>query len=174
MTTILTPAQTCGPLFGFALIPKGITQSVDENDPRAIVLEGEVLDGEGNHIAMGGFVEFWSNEQATRVRTIDGRFRTVIVRPAPLALPDGSVLAPHLNIAVFSRGLARQLVTKMYFPDEAAANQADPLLQAVGPQRRSRLIAAADDGTGRLRFNIKLQGEDESVFFALDAEHAPS
>ncbi len=169
MTTILTPAQTCGPLFGFALIPKGITQSVEESDPRAIVLEGQVLDGEGKHISYGGFIEFWSNEQATRVRTLDGAFRTVIVKPAPVALPDGRVLAPHLNIAVFARGLSRQLVTKMYFPDEEAGNQADPLLAQIEPQRRARMLARAGATPGALHFDIKLQGEDESVFFSLEA-----
>ena len=168
MTTILTPAQTCGPLFGFALIPKGITQSVEESDPRAIVLEGQVLDGEGNHISYGGFIEFWSNEQATRVRTLDGAFRTVIVKPAPVVLPDGRVLAPHLNIAVFSRGLTRPLVTKMYFPDEQAGNQADPILQQIEPQRRERMLAGAGARPGALHFDIKLQGEDESVFFSLE------
>lgn len=168
MTTILTPSQTCGPLFGFALIPQGITQSVDETDPSAIVLEGRVLDGAGEHISYGAFLEFWSNEQATRVRTLDGAFRTVIRKPAPVTLPDGSVLAPHLTIGIFTRGLSRHLLTKMYFPDESAYNEVDPILSQLAPQRRKPLLARAGATPGSLHFDIRLQGDDEAVFFSPD------
>lgn len=167
MTTLLTPAQTCGPLFGFAMIPKGITQSVSEDDPRALVIEGSVLDGEGQHVSYGAFIEFWSNEQATRVRTLEGRFRTVVTKPAPVVLPDGRVLAPHLSIAIFTRGLSRQLITKMYFPDEAVANANDPLVAKVPADQRSRLVAQVGELPRHLHFNIKLQGDDESVFFSV-------
>ena len=73
--------------------------------------------------------------------------------------------APHLEVAVFARGLLRHLLTRIYFPDEEAANAADPALQAVEPERRHTLVARDDNGV--LRFDVRLQGEEETVFFAL-------
>ena len=73
--------------------------------------------------------------------------------------------APHLNVTVFARGLLRHLVTRMYFPDEPAANSADPVLKVVEPKRRSTLVAREDGGV--LRFDIHLQGERETVFFVI-------
>ena len=66
---------------------------------------------------------------------------------------------------MFARGLLDRVVTRIYFPDEEAANAADPVLSALpDPGRRDTLIAAAD-GAGRFRFDIRLQGERETVFF---------
>jgi protocatechuate 3,4-dioxygenase alpha subunit len=53
----------------------------------------------------------------------------------------------------------------MYFPDEHEANDADPVLSAVDPARRRTLVAVEDDDG--LRFDVHLQGADETVFFAL-------
>jgi protocatechuate 3,4-dioxygenase alpha subunit len=66
---------------------------------------------------------------------------------------------------VFARGLLKHLVTRMYFPDEVSANSADPLLSSLEPADRETLIAAVEDGG--LRFDIYLQGEKQTVFFAL-------
>ena len=72
--------------------------------------------------------------------------------------------APHFAVSVFARGLLGRLVTRCYFPDEPA-NATDPVLAAIAPERRGTLIAASDsDG---LRFDVCLQGERETVFFAL-------
>jgi protocatechuate 3,4-dioxygenase beta subunit len=66
---------------------------------------------------------------------------------------------------VFARGLLKRLATRMYFPDEAEANEADPVLSALEPNERATLIAVPErDG---LRFDIHLQGDDETTFFAL-------
>jgi protocatechuate 3,4-dioxygenase alpha subunit len=73
--------------------------------------------------------------------------------------------APHLNVTVFARGLLRHLATRMYFPDEDAANASDRVLNEVDPNRRGTLIAQSDGGV--LRFDIRLQGESETVFFQL-------
>jgi protocatechuate 3,4-dioxygenase alpha subunit len=74
--------------------------------------------------------------------------------------------SPHLAVLIFARGLMRHLITRMYFPDEAA-NVSDTLLQMVPVDRRHTLIAHADGRMGRaFEWNVVLQGPDETVFFA--------
>ena len=163
---ILTPSQTIGPLFGFALLPKGITETIDPSDAEAVVIEGALLDGNGQHLRFEVMLEFWSEGQACRVRTIDGRFRAVLRRPQPELGGDGSEWAPHLNVNVFARGLNRHVVTRVYFPDEPR-NAADPVLQQVAPERRQTLIARPGAEPRHFDFDIHLQGEQETVFFRL-------
>ena len=103
--------------------------------------------------------------RATRARTdADGRYSVVVRKPEPTPTPDGAVAAPHLNVTVFARGLLKQLLTRVYFPDETAANAADPILELVPPGDRDLLIAKPEGEL--LRFDIRLQGEDETPFFA--------
>ena len=74
--------------------------------------------------------------------------------------------APHLSILVFARGLLKPLLTRMYFPDEEAANAADPVLLGIDdPTEAATLVAHADDDG--LRFDIHLQGDAQTAFFAL-------
>jgi protocatechuate 3,4-dioxygenase alpha subunit len=80
------------------------------------------------------------------------------------------VRAPHLNVTIFARGLLRHLATFVYFPDEEDANLADPVLELLEPKARSTLIAGRDGGV--LRFDVRLQGEGETVFFATKPTHA--
>jgi protocatechuate 3,4-dioxygenase alpha subunit len=77
--------------------------------------------------------------------------------------PQGRVQAPHLVVAIFMRGLLKQLLTRVYFPDEAA-NAEDPVLALV-PAPRRRTLIAAKRGDGVLEWNVALQGTDETVFF---------
>ena len=68
-------------------------------------------------------------------------------------------------MSVFARGLLDRVVTRVYFADEAAANEVDPVLALVDPKRRGTLIAEpTDDG---YRLDIRLQGEGETVFFSI-------
>lgn len=167
--TIITPFQTCGPLFGFALLPEGVNQSAEQGAADSITLEGVICDGEGEHIGHGAFVEFWSQGQATRSRTLDGRYRVTMKRPvADPAMPTGQP-APCLNVLIFTRGLARPLMTRIYLPDQVAENQADPVLGMVDPAHRDRLVASPGDRAGHFRHDIYLQGPKESVFFAVQA-----
>jgi protocatechuate 3,4-dioxygenase alpha subunit len=95
----------------------------------------------------------------------DGCYEIVTVKPGPLPAPGGGAQAPHIDVVVFARGLLDRLITRCYFPDETAANDADPALAALPPGRRATLVAAPVDGG--LRFDIRLQGPDETVFFDL-------
>ena len=145
----------------------GDANAVDPGAPGALRIEGQVLDGAGDPVP-DALVEAWQADAFARCRTDgEGAFHFVMLKPGPVAAPDGRTQAPHLNVTVFARGLLRQLVTRLYFPDEAAANADDPVLNLVGdPEARSTLLAA-NDGVGKLRYDIHLQGDRETVFFAI-------
>ena len=80
--------------------------------------------------------------------------------------PDGKPQAPHILLAIFARGMLLHLYTRIYFDGEAA-NSADPVLALVPADRRGTLIAAREAGIGGAvyRFDIRLQGDSETVFF---------
>ncbi len=88
------------------------------------------------------------------------------VRPGPLPCPAGGTEAPHLDVSVFARGLLDRVVTRIYFADEHQANAADPVLSAIAePGRRETLLAVPSGEAGEFRFDIRLRGERETVFF---------
>jgi protocatechuate 3,4-dioxygenase, alpha subunit len=156
----LTPSQTVGPFFGFALPYAGDHQLAAPNSAGILRVEGQVLDGEGDPIP-DALIEIWQEGMFGRCGTDpEGAFRFLVVRPKAQ-----SGQAPHLNVTVFARGLLRHLSTRLYFPDEAQANAADPVLALVPEGRRETLIAR-DEG-GVLRFDIRLQGDGETAFFAV-------
>jgi protocatechuate 3,4-dioxygenase, alpha subunit len=157
---IPTPSQTVGPFFGFALPFPSDADAVQPGSPGAIRIEGQLLDGEGEPVP-GGILEAWHADQFARCRTDqEGAFHFTVRKPQ-----RGPEQAPHLNVAVFSRGLLRHLMTRIYFPDEEEANTTDPVLQRVDQERRATLVARYDGGA--LHFDVRLQGENETVFFAI-------
>ena len=87
------------------------------------------------------------------------------VKPGAVAMPDGGLQAPHLNLVVMARGLLTHLYTRVYFPGDESAQNADPVLACVPAERRATLLARPDGDAHR--FDIHLQGEHETVFFAL-------
>jgi protocatechuate 3,4-dioxygenase, alpha subunit len=93
----------------------------------------------------------------------DGSFRFKTIKPGRVPAPDGTLQAPHIAVSVFTRGLLRRLVTRIYFPDEAS-NAEDFALKLVEAGRRHTLIAKKLRD-GRLEWNVVLQGADETVFF---------
>ena len=118
-------------------------------EPDAIRVEGQLLDGAGEPVS-DALLEASQGGQFARCRTDgEGAFHFVIAKPD----------AGFLDIALFARGLLRHLNTRMYFPD---AN--DMVLSAVDAARRHTVVARREGGV--LRFDIRLQGEDETVFFA--------
>ena len=164
MTIRPTPSQTAGPFFSFALLDGFFgNELVPPDTPGAIRIRGQLLDGVGEPVP-DAMVELW-NGSFGRSGTDDGWFEFVALKPEPTQTADGRLQAPHLEVCVFSRGLLRQLVTRMYFPDEEAANANDPLLAGLEPGARADLVAREADGG--LRFDIRLQGDRQTTFFAL-------
>ena len=184
----LTPSQTSGPYLEIGLMGGPITNRlVDESDPRALRISGVLVDGAGDPVP-DGLVEIWQANAAGRYAhpaddreeiplesgftgfgrsgTVDGgRFEFVTVKPGRVPWVDGRLQAPHLLVGVFARGLLKRVATRMYFPDEEAANAEDPVLLALEPEERATLAARAEDGG--LRFDIVLQGAGETTFFAV-------
>ncbi|EBA18731.1 protocatechuate 3,4-dioxygenase alpha subunit [Roseobacter sp. SK209-2-6] len=90
------------------------------------------------------------------------------IKPGPVMGRNGQMMAPHINLWIVARGINTGLNTRIYFDDEAAANAKDPVINLVEwERRRATLIAKRSDQEGQLlyRFDIRLQGEDETVFF---------
>jgi protocatechuate 3,4-dioxygenase alpha subunit len=166
MSEIPSPSQTMGPLYGFALMFEGSHEAVAPDSPGAVRIEGLILDGDAVPLSWPeGFIEVWEGDQWARARTDDdGRYSVVVRKPEARPTPDGALEAPHLNVTVFARGLLKQVLTRVYFPDETAANAHDPILQLVPEDDRDLLIATREGEM--LRFDIRLQGENETPFFA--------
>jgi protocatechuate 3,4-dioxygenase alpha subunit len=156
-----TPSQTVGPYFTIGLARRTENELVAPGDPGAVRLRGRLLDGAGTPLP-DGLVEVWDRTGRRWGRTgtdADGGFVFTLAKPAAV---NGD--APRLDVYVFARGLLRHQLTRIYFPDETDANAADPVLAALPTDRRETLVAAADDDGG-LRLDIRLQGDDQTVFF---------
>lgn len=156
-----TPSQTVGPYYAIGLSRLPQNELADRRDPAAVRLIGQLMDGQGDPIS-DGMIEAWDPAGMRWGRSGtdgDGRFSFVVTKPA--ALPGG---APRLDIFVFARGLLRHQLTRVYFPDEAEANAVDPVLSGLDEAARSTLIAEQEDGA--LRFDIRMQGDRATVFFA--------
>jgi protocatechuate 3,4-dioxygenase alpha subunit len=173
---MLTPSQTVGPFFSHALPWPDGPHVVAADAPGACWLRGVVLDGAGQPVP-DALVESWQADPAGgpagggfrgfgRCPTDDaGRWAIRTVKPGRVPAPDGRPQAPHLDLSIFARGLLNRVVTRVYFADEAPANAEDPVLAALPEPLRATLLARpADDGYA---FDIRLQGEHETVFFAV-------
>jgi protocatechuate 3,4-dioxygenase, alpha subunit len=183
----LTPSQTIGPFFHPALLHEGWNDLTAHGATgERVVIEGRVVDGAGAPVD-DAMIEIWQANASGRydhpddrqerpadsnfhgfgrVGTgKDGSFRFCTIKPGSVPGRDDAVQAPHINVTIFARGLLKQLVTRIYFPDEPL-NAGDPLLSALPPDSRATLIARpSGSGAERaLRFDIVLQGEDETVF----------
>jgi protocatechuate 3,4-dioxygenase alpha subunit len=190
VTLGITPSQTVGPFLAIGLPWPDGPFVVPEQTPGAIVISGRVLDGSGQPVP-DALVETWQADPGSRFdhpddprgraapvtagfrgfgrcpTGPDGQYRIVTQRPGPLPSLDGGWEAPHLDVSVFARGLLDRVVTRIYFSDEADANGADPVLAAIADDdRRATLIAAEVPGQpGQFTFDVRLQGERETVFF---------
>lgn len=156
-----TPSQTVGPFYAIGLCRREHNQLVAPDDAAAVHISGLLLDGAGEPIP-DGLVELWSAPARAWGRCgtdPDGSFDFVLAKPQTA---DGE--APRYDVYVFARGLLRHQRTRLYFPDEEQANAGDPVLSALAPAERATLVARAD-GNG-LRFDIRMQGESQTVFFA--------
>jgi protocatechuate 3,4-dioxygenase alpha subunit len=189
---IPTPSQTVGPFFHLGL-DRPEWSDLTRGNPKGerIVVAGRVLDGDRAPVP-DALIELWQANAAGRYNhpddpqtdkpldpgfrgygrsatDADGNFRFVTIRPGPVPGRGNTLQAPHLNLAIFGRGLLKQLFTRVYFAD-AAENAADPLLLAIDDpaQRRTLLATRQDDGPPpTYRFDIVLQGAGETVFLDL-------
>jgi len=187
MSLHATTSQTVGPFFkiGFSWLYRDNLAGPGVSGER-VEISGRIVDGDGQPVP-DGVIEIWqanSNgkylhpddaqkkpiEQGFtgfgRIPTDDeGRFHFTTIKPGRVPGPDGNLQSPHLAVSVFTRGLLRRLVTRIYFPDEPGNNQ-DFALNLVEASRRGTLIAKKIDGRpGALEWNVILQGPGETVFF---------
>lgn len=191
MSSRQTPSQTLGPFFAFGLTAAQYgypgaqiadSDLADDAVPGArIIVTGRILDGDGAPIP-DALVEIWQADSSGRYPHTGGsnlgfrgfgrqgtgidaenRFRFRTVKPGTIDAGQ----APHINVIVAMRGLLSHVYTRIYFADEAAANARDPVLALVPPERRGTLIAAREivEGETVYRFDIRMQGENETVFF---------
>ena len=184
-----TPSQTVGPFYAIGLtrIAMNVMATASTQGQR-IRIEGQVLDGDGAVIP-DVMVEIWQANSCGRYNHPDdkqekpldptftgwGRSGTdercfysfETIKPGPVPGSDDSVQAPHVNVTVFARGMLVHAFTRIYFSDEPM-NESDPVLKSVkNKTRRATLIAqrAERDGNAVYRFDMRLQGGNETVFF---------
>jgi protocatechuate 3,4-dioxygenase, alpha subunit len=168
-----TPSQTIGPFFRIGTAWAAATDLVSEGTPGALVLSGRVLDGAGEPVA-DAMVEIWQADGrgcfppdtdpswsglGRALTDAAGGYRFVTVAPGPV----DDEQAPHFDVSVFARGLLQRLVTRVYLAGHPA-NDTDPLLGIIPPDRRVTLLATGE-GDER-HFDIHLQGPRETVFLA--------
>ncbi len=190
----LTPSQTVGPWFAYGLVPAGDYDWTDlatgnlltpDVAGERIRIEGRVVDGDGVPMK-DAMIEIWQADSQGRYAhprddrsrtnstfrgfgrvgtTEDGHFRFDTIKPGAVPGPNGKSQAPHILVAFYSRGLLTHMYTRIYFSDEKA-NDSDPILALVPADRRSTLIAKREGGAEpAYRFDIRVQGGDETVFF---------
>jgi protocatechuate 3,4-dioxygenase alpha subunit len=183
-----TPSATVGPYLAIGLTWADGPDAVEEGTPGAIWLRGRVFDGDRD-LVPDAMIETWQADPdgrfahpddprgAVTVPGFRGFGRSHTVEPAgeyavrtlkPGRVPDGEggLQAPHVDVSVFARGLLDRVVTRIYFADEAEANAEDVVLASLpdDPSRRTLIAQPTDDGYA---LDIHLQGEHETVFFAV-------
>ena len=188
----ITPSQTIGPFFHFSLTPtdynfRGIIGDnlvTPDVVGEPIRIAGRLLDGGGDPVR-DAMIEIWQADGAGRypgrearanvafkglgraATSKEGVFGFTTVKPGAVPGPEDRPQAPHINVGVFARGMLKRLFTRIYFDGEPG-NEADAILALVPADRRATLIARRDgvsDGLPLFVFDIRLQGERETVFF---------
>lgn len=169
-----TPSQTVGPYFAYGLTPeqylfdfKSLVANKMVNyseHPDCITIEGQVFDGDGQSIE-DAMIEVWQNDGEVKLfgrfgtgTEKDNRFVFNTIKPKSV-----NRQAPFLTLIVFMRGQLLHSYTRLYFDDEPALNETDEVLKSVPKERRKSIIAKRT--LRGYKFNIYMQGENETVFF---------
>ncbi len=184
-----TSSQTVGPYLHIGLTWLNTANLIaNVAGVRSILVAGRIVDGDGAPVSDAA-IEIWQADASGKYAhpedardlpgtagfagfgrcptDADGRYAFTTLKPGRVPAPGGGWQAPHINVTIFMRGMLRQLNTRIYFGDEAAANADDPVLTSVPPARRATLVAVAGANAGDYRFDIVLQGKGETVFFAV-------
>ena len=190
-----SPSQTAGPYVHIGCVPNfagitgvfphdlGATLLNDQTKGERISVTGCVWDGTGSPLK-DALIEIWqadangifpgNDPRGTADPNFTGWGRTAgdyttgewtfdTIRPGPVPFPDGRMQSPHISFWIVARGINLGLHTRMYFPD--ADIDSDPILSRIEHRNRvPTLIAQQTDHTA-YRFDIRLQGDDETVFF---------
>jgi protocatechuate 3,4-dioxygenase, alpha subunit len=168
---IATPSQTIGPFWHLIDDPIWADLTRHGATGENITLTGVVTDGAGD-LVTDAAIEIWQTSPPAsesfpgfgRCRTDQsGRFRFITLKPGPVPGLGNALQAPHVAITIFARGLLTGLITRLYFADEPL-NGTDPVLSLIeDPVRRQTLIARRVS-PGEWQLDIRLQGDDETVF----------
>ena len=184
MSLHATTSQTIGPFLRIGLEWMVIEDLASERVAgERVRIQGRVIDGDGRPVNDAA-VEIWqansrgkyASPQDPQDKPLDpgfcgygrsltddsGAFHFRTIKPGRVPGPEDKLQAPHLGVTIFMRGLLKQLVTRVYFPDDPA-NAEDPVLNLVPAERRATLIARNGDGV--LEWDVVLQGRNETVFF---------
>ncbi|PFG64826.1 protocatechuate 3,4-dioxygenase alpha subunit [Thioclava sp. ES.031] len=189
-----TPSQTAGPYVHIGLMPTyagnagAYDQEIGES-PIAEGVQGEVIEIVGSVYDGTGWalrdamIESWQPDAEGRfpgqegadpavlglcrfaADAESGEFTLRTVKPGAVKGRGGKVSAPHISLWIVARGINIGLNTRIYFEDED--NSADPLLARIEQRPRVETLIAKKEGPGRYRFDIRLQGEGETVFLDL-------
>jgi len=182
-----TPSQTVGPFLSIGMTWEHGERVVPDNAVDSFWIRGRLLDGAGEPVP-DGVIETWQADPdgefhharpplgsaaegfggfGRSLTGPDGEYRVRTVKPGRVSDGEGGLQAPHLDVSVFARGLLQRVVSRIYFGDEAEANAVDPVLSGLpDDDARSTLIAQPDDAGG-YSLDVRLQGDDETVFFAV-------
>jgi protocatechuate 3,4-dioxygenase alpha subunit len=173
-----TAHQTAGPYWHMIDFPEwaDLLRPGSGNEGVAgerIVLTGRITDGDGAAV-VDALVEIWQASPDGRYDDAfhgfgrcatdgDGTFRFVTLKPGAVPGRGNTMQAPHIEIAIFARGLMQHVVTRAYFEGDAL-NAADPVLNMVEEPARRATLVAKPGADGEWRLDIRLQGEGETVF----------
>jgi protocatechuate 3,4-dioxygenase alpha subunit len=188
MDLVPTPSQTAGPYLHLGMTETRSVKCIaaPQTKGERVWLTCRVIDGDGAPVN-DAMIEIWqadaegkyNHPDDTREKTADsawfgfGRMATAedgscefeTIKPGRVPGSGSMLQASHLNVAIFARGMLKQLYTRVYFAGDPA-NSEDPVIALVPPPRRETLIAQPDPAhAGHWRFDIHLQGEQETVFF---------
>jgi len=180
----VTPGQTVGPFFGYALPYPGGNLLVPQHHPDAVRLHGTVLDGDGRPVP-DALLEIWQadgdGQPAQRPGSLHrdgytftgwGRSETDRVGHYHFSTlePGRDEAAPFIAMTVFARGLMHRLCTRIYLPDAPGLDD-DRFLRSV-PEERRNTVLAQRDGASSLLFDVHLQGPQETVFLTFTSASA--
>jgi protocatechuate 3,4-dioxygenase, alpha subunit len=191
----VTPSATVGPYFKYGLAPGGAypvrdafsaTVATPDAAGERIRIHGRITDGDGKPV-VDAMIEIWqADAQGRYVHPRDtgprantsfkgfgrsdtdsaGAYTFDTIKPGKVAAAGGTMQAPHILVVLFARGMLRHLYTRIYFAEDSAAHSTDAVLALVPADRRHTLIAKRG-GDGAYTFDIRIQGDGETVFFDL-------